>query len=82
MQPQFGQFYKKVVLRLSEQGDVIATQTIRFVRPKFFSKLDPCKRGFMEDASLLPANFSPTVEHGPPSLFLAPGAPSNVGTPL
>jgi len=38
---QFGQFCKKVVLRLSEHGDVIETQTIRFVPPMFFSKLGP-----------------------------------------
>jgi len=31
---------QKVVLRLSEHGDVIETQTLRFVPPKFFSKLD------------------------------------------
>jgi len=37
--PLFCQFYKKVVLRLSERGDVIETQTIRIVPPKFFSKL-------------------------------------------
>jgi len=37
--PQFGQFYKKVVLlRLSEHGDVIETQTIRFVPPKVFQQ--------------------------------------------
>jgi len=36
MCPQFGQFYKKVVLRLGEHGDVIETQTIRFVPPKVF----------------------------------------------
>jgi len=36
MCPQFGQFYKKVVLRLSEYGDVIETQTIRFVPKTFF----------------------------------------------
>jgi len=42
MYPQFGQFYKKVVLRLSEHGDVIETQTIRFVPTNFFSKLGPC----------------------------------------
>jgi len=36
MCPQFGQFYKKVVLRLGEHGDVIETQTRRFVPPKFF----------------------------------------------
>jgi len=34
--PSFGQFYKKVLLRLSEHGDVIETQTIRFVPPKVF----------------------------------------------
>jgi len=39
MRPQFG--HKKVVLQLSEHGDVIETQTIRFVPPKFFSKLGP-----------------------------------------
>jgi len=27
---------------LGEHGDVIETQTIRFVPPKFFSKLGPC----------------------------------------
>ena len=36
MNPQFGQFHKKVVLLLSEHGDVIETQTIRFVAPKIF----------------------------------------------
>ena len=40
--PPFCQFYKKVVLRLSEHGDVIETQTIRIVPPNFFSKLGPC----------------------------------------
>jgi len=40
MYPEFGQFYKNVVLRLSEQGDVI--ETISFVPPKLFSKLGPC----------------------------------------
>jgi len=56
--PQFGLFYKKVVLRLGEHGDVIETQTIRFVPPKFFSKLSPCyiscfftvKKDFMFDS--------------------------------
>jgi len=42
MCPQFGQFYKKVVLRLGEHGDVIETQTVRLVPPTFFSKLGPC----------------------------------------
>jgi len=32
--PQFGQFYTKVILRLSEHGDVI--ETMRFVPPKVF----------------------------------------------
>jgi len=36
MRPQFGQFYKKVVLRLGEHGDVIETQTIRFAPPEVF----------------------------------------------
>jgi len=31
---QFGKFYKKVVLRLGEHGDIIETQTIRFVPQK------------------------------------------------
>ena len=31
MCPPFYQFYKKVVLRLSEHGDVIETQTIRII---------------------------------------------------
>jgi len=39
--PPFYQFYKKVVLWLSGHGDVIETQTRRFVPPKFFSKLGP-----------------------------------------
>ena len=39
MCPQFGHFHKKVVLRLGEHGDVIETQTIKFVPPKVFSKL-------------------------------------------
>jgi len=34
--PPFCQFYKKVVLRLSEHGDVIETLTIKFVSPKVF----------------------------------------------
>jgi len=34
--PQFGHFYKKVVLRLSEHGGVIETHTIRFVTTKVF----------------------------------------------
>jgi len=33
---------QKVLLRLSEQGDVTETQRITFVPPKFFSKLGPC----------------------------------------
>jgi len=33
---QFGQFYKKVALRLIEHSDVIETQTIRFFPPKAF----------------------------------------------
>ena len=32
---------QKVLLRLSEQGDVTETQRITFVPPKFFSKLGP-----------------------------------------
>jgi len=36
MYHQFDQFYKKVVIRLSEHGDVIETQTIMFVLPKIF----------------------------------------------
>ena len=40
MFPPFCQFYKKVVIRLSEHGGVIETQTIGIVPPlKFFSKL-------------------------------------------
>jgi len=35
-------FYKKVVLRWSEHGDVIETQTVEIVPPKVFSKLGPC----------------------------------------
>jgi len=42
----FCQFAKKVVLRLSEYGDVIETQTIRIVPPMFFSKLGPCPQLF------------------------------------
>jgi len=34
--PQFGQFYKKVVLRLSKHDDVIETQTVRFGTPQSF----------------------------------------------
>jgi len=40
---QLGQFYKNIVLRLNEDGDVIETQTIRFVPPNVFSKLGPCR---------------------------------------
>jgi len=36
MRPHFGLFYKKVVLQSGEHGDVIETQTIRFVSPKVF----------------------------------------------
>jgi len=36
MCPQFSQFYKKVALGLGEHGDVIETQTIRFVPPKVY----------------------------------------------
>jgi len=36
MYPQFGHVYKKVVLRLGEHGDVIETQTIKFVPAKVF----------------------------------------------
>ena len=32
----FCEFYKKVVLQLSEYGDVIETQTVRIVPPKVF----------------------------------------------
>ena len=42
MCPPFCQFYKKVVLRVSEHGDVIQTQTIRIVPLNCFSKLGPC----------------------------------------
>jgi len=42
--PPIFQLYKKVALRLSEHGDVIETQIIRFVPPKFFSKLGPCSQ--------------------------------------
>jgi len=38
MCPQFGQFYKKVILRLDEHFDVIETQTIRFVPLKIFQQ--------------------------------------------
>jgi len=41
MCPPFCQSYKKVVLRLSEHGDAIETQTTKFVPSKFFSKLGP-----------------------------------------
>jgi len=34
--PQIGHFSKKVILRLGEHGDVIETQTMRFVPPKGF----------------------------------------------
>jgi len=34
--PPFCQFYKKVVLWLCEHGDVIDTQTVRFVPPQSF----------------------------------------------
>jgi len=36
MCPQFGLFYKKVVLRLGDHGDVTETQTIKFVPPIVF----------------------------------------------
>jgi len=36
MCPPFGQFYKKVVLRLNEHGDVIDTQTIKVCPPQNF----------------------------------------------
>jgi len=34
--PPFCQFYKKVVLRLSEHGDVIETQTLKVYSPSIF----------------------------------------------
>jgi len=34
--PPVCQFYKKVVLRFSEHGDIIETQTMRFVSSKVF----------------------------------------------
>jgi len=57
---QFDQFYKKVVLRLGEHGDVIETQAIRFVPPKFFSKLGPGSK-----SCLLNAKFMCKVTKGP-----------------
>jgi len=36
MCPPFCQFYKKVVLRLSEHGDVIETQSMKFCPSKVF----------------------------------------------
>jgi len=39
-------FCQKVVLRLSEHGDVIETQTVRFSPPKIFGKLVPALRSF------------------------------------
>jgi len=36
MCPPFCQFCEKVVLRLSEHGDVIETKTVRFVPSKVF----------------------------------------------
>ena len=39
--PNLATFTKKVVLQLSKHGDIIETQTIRFVPPMFFSKLGP-----------------------------------------
>ena len=41
--PPFCQFYKKVVLRLSEHGDVIETQTIR-IAPHLFLSTHAIKR--------------------------------------
>jgi len=37
MCPQFDQFYKTVVLRLNEHGDVIEKQTIKFVPQSFLA---------------------------------------------
>jgi len=43
--PHFANFSKTVVLRLSEHDDVIETQTIRYVPPKFFRNSVPGPSG-------------------------------------
>ena len=37
--PQFDHFYKKVVLRLGEHGDVIETQTIHLISCEMYREL-------------------------------------------
>jgi len=59
----FCQIYKKVVLRLSEHGDIIETQTIitrnitqTFSPSKFFSKFGLCRE--YRNSAKLPAKYA------------------------
>jgi len=66
MCPRFDQFYKKVVPRLGEHGDVIVTKTVRFVHPKRF--LANSVPGFLDaPAFVVVASTSAAIHSAPPS---------------